>query len=226
MFQPPLVSCLCPTANRREFIPQMLRCFTQQDYPKIELIVLDDGDDKIGDLIPLDDRQQFSQLPRIRYFYELPKKNHGQKMNRCMELASGEYCIVVDDDDWYAPNRISRQIQPLLDNPQIQVSGTGQLYYRLHGANKAFRYVNLTDKKWIGAIAFRRSAWENNRFEERGFGADFYFINKIPYDQWCDLNDLTLMVSTIHAANAAPKCIPSPSFVEVPWETVTAIIEG
>jgi glycosyltransferase involved in cell wall biosynthesis len=55
----PLVSCLMPTADRREFIPCAIRCFKNQDYENLELIILDDGEQEIRDLIPSD--------PRIRY---------------------------------------------------------------------------------------------------------------------------------------------------------------
>jgi glycosyltransferase involved in cell wall biosynthesis len=210
-----------PTYNRREFIPRAIRCFLAQQYPadwNVELVVLDDGTDSIKDLLPPD--------PRIKYYYETPKKNHGQKMNRLMELAQGEYAVVWDDDDWYAPDRISKQIQPMLDNPQIQVTGTSQLFYVLHGAKKAFHYVNRTSLVWIGAIAFRRSAWEAHRFNDKPHGADYDFITQIPRDRWYDLADTNLLVATAHPTNAAKKPIPSSSFVEIPWETVQTIAEG
>ena len=38
----PLVSCIMPTANRRAFVPQAIHYFLQQDYPRRELIILDE----------------------------------------------------------------------------------------------------------------------------------------------------------------------------------------
>jgi cellulose synthase/poly-beta-1,6-N-acetylglucosamine synthase-like glycosyltransferase len=55
----PLVSCIMPTYNRRRFVPEAIRLFLAQDYPKKELLVLDDGEDTIVDLIP--------NRPQIRY---------------------------------------------------------------------------------------------------------------------------------------------------------------
>ena len=49
-----------PTRNRRAFVGQAIAYFQRQDYPARELIIVDDGDDPVGDLIPPDD-------PRIRY---------------------------------------------------------------------------------------------------------------------------------------------------------------
>ena len=49
----PMVSVCTPTYNRRPFIPSMLKCFEHQTYPKerIEWIIIDDGTDKIDDLV-------------------------------------------------------------------------------------------------------------------------------------------------------------------------------
>ena len=43
----PFVSVCTPTFNRRPFIPNLIRCFQAQDYPKelMEWIVIDDGDE-------------------------------------------------------------------------------------------------------------------------------------------------------------------------------------
>ena len=48
----PLVSCIMPTYDRRRFVPQAIKYFLQQDYPNRELIVVDDGTEPAGDLIP------------------------------------------------------------------------------------------------------------------------------------------------------------------------------
>lgn len=211
----PLVSCLCPTADRRWCMPQAFKCFAAYTYPNIELIVLDDGADPIKDLVPDD--------PRIKYVYDPQRKNHGQKMNICCELASGEYMIVHDSDDWYSPTRITRQIAPMIADPQIQVTGTSELLYVLHGSQRVFHYKNMTNLAWIGAIAFRKSAWQANRFNARPHGADYEFLQKIPKNQWLDLADTSLMLSTIHQSNAAPKRVPAPWWVEQPWAVAQKI---
>jgi glycosyltransferase involved in cell wall biosynthesis len=213
-----LVSCLCPTANRRQFIPRMLRCFKQQDYSNLELVIVDDGGESVADLVPSDD-------PRIRYVYELPRKNHGEKMNRCMELATGEVCIVWDDDDWYAPDRVSRQVAPFAD-PNVLVTGTSRLYYYVHGTENAYRYQNWTVLPWLGAFALRRSVWEKQPFQNIPAGADCQMLRTIPQEHWSDLNTLDLMVATIHPENASKKNLPSMSFIEAPWDDIRGVTKG
>ena len=58
----PFVSICTPTFNRRPFIPYTIKCIQSQDYPldKIEWIIIDDGTDKIGDLV--------CDIPQVKYF--------------------------------------------------------------------------------------------------------------------------------------------------------------
>ena len=57
----PLASCIMPTANRRQFVPEAIRYFLAQDYPNKELIVIDDGATTVGDLMPDDERIRYIQ---------------------------------------------------------------------------------------------------------------------------------------------------------------------
>ena len=71
----PMVSICTPTFNRRPFIPMIIKCFEHQLYPKdrMEWIIIDDGTDKIGDLV--------SHIPQVKYFKYDDKMTLGQKRN-------------------------------------------------------------------------------------------------------------------------------------------------
>ena len=58
----PTVSICTPTYNRRIFIPQLIKCFQKQTYPKqlMEWIVVDDGEDPVDDL--------FKGVECVKYF--------------------------------------------------------------------------------------------------------------------------------------------------------------
>ncbi len=213
-----LVSCLTPTADRREFWPRCLRCFLLQDYPALEWVIVDNGSDPIKDLLPPDPRIRYIRVPG-------PRLRHGALMNRAMESATGPVAIVLDDDDWYAPDRVSRQARPL-EGAGVDICGTGRLYYYLHGQQRAFVYRNMTKRPWLAAPAFRRSLWEARRFDDLVAGADTSFQRRIPPERQRDLDDLGLLVSTVHPRNAAPKRMPSASFVAVPWGEVMGVTGG
>src|SRR2546421_11736388 len=92
-----LISCIMPTYNRREFIPQALKYFERQDYPYKELIIVDDGTDTIIDLLP-------THL-QITYIMLSERCTLGMKCNIACSLAKGEVICHFDDDDYFAPHR-------------------------------------------------------------------------------------------------------------------------
>src|SRR5690606_1169828 len=100
---PPLVSCIMPTYNRRKFIPLSIQYFLRQNYAHKELIIVDDGTDPIGDLIP--------EEVGIRYLRLDKKLSLGEKLNIACENSKGEVIAHWDDDDWYGPQRLSYQIE-------------------------------------------------------------------------------------------------------------------
>ena len=69
----PFVSICTPTFNRRPFISSMIKCFLHQDYPKekMEWIIIDDGTDKIEDLV--------KDIPQVKYFKYDTKMSLGKK---------------------------------------------------------------------------------------------------------------------------------------------------
>ena len=103
----PLISCIMPTRNRRVFVQQALAYFERQNYPERELIVVDDGEDKIADLL--------ASYPRVRYIALARRTSIGEKRNIACKQARGEIIAHWDDDDWYAPHRLQHQVAPLLD---------------------------------------------------------------------------------------------------------------
>jgi glycosyltransferase involved in cell wall biosynthesis len=212
------VSCITPTYNRRGFWPRCLRCFSSQDYSELEWVILDNGTEPIVDLLPNDSRIQYFSVPQ-------PRLTHGEMMNLGFSKATGEVCIVWDDDDWYAPDRVSRQLAPFAD-PNVLVTGTSRLYYYVHGTENAYRYQNWTVLPWLGAFALRRSVWEKQPFQNIPAGADCQMLRTIPQEHWSDLNTLDLMVATIHPENASKKNLPSMSFIEAPWDDIRGVTKG
>lgn len=160
----PLVSCIMPTHNRRAFIPQAIEYFKRQDYPHKELIVVDDGDDGVSDLIPQDADIHYLHLPR--------KCSIGAKRNCACEIARGEIVILWDDDDWYAQNRISYQVAPLLagvaditgfDNSLLYDLPRGEFWSCTSQLHARMFYQGIVG----GTLAFRKILWnEQIRFPD------------------------------------------------------------
>jgi hypothetical protein len=101
----PRVSCIMPTADRRAFVRIALDLFAAQTYPNRELIVVDDGRDGVEDLC--------LTVPDVVYV-RVPPQSIGARRNIAVEHASGEIIVHWDDDDWYSPERLRLQVEPIL----------------------------------------------------------------------------------------------------------------
>src|SRR5947207_144911 len=107
MSEYPLISCIMPTRNRRAFLAQAVKLFLAQDYPNKELVTLEDGEECNWDV-----------MAGTNYHYL--GNTHltiGYKRNFAMwsRIAHGDILCHWDDDDYYGPQRLSVQVQPILD---------------------------------------------------------------------------------------------------------------
>lgn len=107
----PKVSCLTVTANRKHLMQRAIRCFRQQTYQNKELVIVDDGEEDLTDLLTSfpEDQVRYIRLEKK------PDNTLGKLRNLTLEEATGDFLVQWDDDDWYHPERISIQVQTLLD---------------------------------------------------------------------------------------------------------------
>jgi glycosyltransferase involved in cell wall biosynthesis len=195
----PLVTCIMPTYNRRAFVPQAIRCFLRQDYPNLELLVVDDGTDSIADCVPAKERVRYLRLDR--------KMTIGAKRNFACEHARGEFIVHWDDDDWYPSDRVTRQIDSLRDRG-CDISGSSRIYYYEASSARAWEYRYPTmNAAWVGGntLAYRKSFWAHHRFPDIQVGEDSRFVWSSRGRSICDLADPALCVATAHAENTSRK---------------------
>lgn len=216
----PLVSCIMPTANRRQFVPAAIRMFLGQDYPEKELIVLDDGEDSVGDLMPDD--------PRIRYIRHGRRQSVGRKRNLACAEARGEIIAHWDDDDWYAPDRLSRQVAAL-ESSGAAICGLDRVFFLDSSARRAWEYVYPEGgAPWVcgATLCYRKSAWQRHPFPEVNIGEDTRFVAGARDSPIVALPEREIFVGLIHRANTSPKYTHDPRWQPRPVETVEAIMGG
>ena len=107
----PLVSCIMPTRGRARFVAQSIAYFRRQDWPRRELLIVYEDEQ---DLPPAQGMAQELAEGRIRCVRMPPGSTIGAKRNEAVRLARGDIVAHWDDDDWYADERLSRQVAPLL----------------------------------------------------------------------------------------------------------------
>ena len=191
----PFVSVCTPTFNRRPFIPMMIQCFQHQKYPKdkIEWIIVDDGTDKIEDLV--------THIPQVKYFKYDTKLTLGKKRNILNEKAKGDIIIYMDDDDYYPPNRISHAVQMLQKNPEALCAGSSLMYIYFKHIGKMYAFGPYGPNHSTAAtFAFRRKLLELTSFDETACVAEekkFLKDYTIPFVQ-LDSDKSILVFSHIH----------------------------
>jgi glycosyltransferase involved in cell wall biosynthesis len=163
MSEQPFVSICTPTYNRRPFIEIMFQCFRNQTYPrdKMEWIIVDDGTDKIEDLILT------SKLPQIRYFKLKKKMKLGEKRNYMHKHVKGSIIVYMDDDDYYPPQRVEHCVETLLANPTALCAGSSELYLYFKHIDKMYQSGPFGDNHaTAGTFAFKKELLEQTKYDD------------------------------------------------------------
>lgn len=195
----PFVSVLTPTYNRRHFIPQIIKCFLAQTYPrdKMEWIVLDDGTDKVGDL--------FKDVPCVRYIAVEGKMMIGAKRNRLNAEAKGEIMVCMDDDDYYPPERVSHAVIKLTGSPH-QIAGSSELYMYYTTSGEIWRVGPYNPNHGTnGTLAYKRPYAKKHKYDE----TVAYAEEKSFLDGWkhsmVQLDSIKVMLVIAHTSNTFGK---------------------
>ena len=172
----PLVSCTMPTYNRRAFLPLTLAAFDGQDYPNREIIVVDDGTDSVEDIV--------AGHPGVRYLRLPHRTTIGEKRNLACGVAKGRIIAHWDDDDWYAPDRLSLQIAPLLAG-RADMTGFENLHLlELDGGQFWMVTAELHRRMFVGGVhggslVFWRQIYEEGiRYPEVNLAEDAMLISR------------------------------------------------
>lgn len=124
----PIVSILTPTYARHTFLPYLAHMIGAQTAPlhRIEWIVVDDSPSSFGGWFhtcPL-----HRQLMRLTYVYLPHKVTIGCKRNLVKTLASGQYLVHMDDDDYYAPNYVETVLSMFHSRDTPSLIGATTIY--------------------------------------------------------------------------------------------------
>lgn len=103
-----LVSVIMPVYNAEKYISSALNSIFEQDYPNIEIVLVDDCSKDSSAKIIAELQRTHSE---IVYFLQEKNMGAGAARNKALELAKGRYVAFLDSDDtWLAP-KISRQLE-------------------------------------------------------------------------------------------------------------------
>lgn len=116
----PLVTIAIPFYNNQETILSAVKSVFAQSYTNWELMLLNDGstDNSINLVNQINDS-------RVRIINDTINRGLVFRLNQIPILAKGIYLARMDADDLMHPERIYKQVQLLLNNPEIDVVDSG-----------------------------------------------------------------------------------------------------
>ena len=221
----PLVSVCTPTFNRRPFIKMMFECFRNQTYPKdrIEWIIVDDGTDKIKDLV------NSSDISQIKYFPLNEKMTLGAKRNFMHTKSTGAIIVYMDDDDYYPPERIEHAVDKLQKNRNALCAGSSELYIYFKHIQSMYQCGPYgPNHATAGTFAFRKELLNITKYNENASLAEekeFLHDYTIPFVQLDPMKTI-LVFSHNHNTFDKKKMLvnANPNFTKPSDKTVEAFI--
>jgi glycosyltransferase involved in cell wall biosynthesis len=165
----PLVSVIIPSYNHGQYLLDALKSIWLQNYPAIEIIVVDDGSTD-------NTREILKEIPGVKYIYQ---RNQGLSAARNTGIinSSGEFLIFLDADDWLLPEAININVNYLLQNEELAfVSGAHEKAFVENGESLDIaqevtnnHYIHLLEGNYIGmhaTVTYRRWVFDNFKFDE------------------------------------------------------------
>ena len=131
----PLVSILTPTYNRPEWLTLTLQSLINQTYSNWECLLVNDAGVSVQDVV-----NKFND-PRIKYYENPVNLDLAGTRNVATSRASGDWFIMLDDDDQLFPETIEFRLWRAKKlGAEIVYSRVLQCYYENTGG-KNYKYI-------------------------------------------------------------------------------------
>jgi len=167
----PLASIIIPVYNGAHFLAQAIESILAQEYPQVEIIVIDDGStDEIEAAV--------ARLPVDVRLIRQSNCGPAAARNRGVGAASGHYIAFLDVDDLWPSGNLQFMVGELERHEKADfVLGRGQLARIDQTQAEGFRFEGSPRESYptyIGAGLYRRRAFDRNgTFDETmRFGED------------------------------------------------------
>ncbi len=145
----PLITVAIPLYNHEKYIEQCLRAIVAQDYPNIELIVIDDGSP--DNSYQVAKKYLESQHTLTNYILKT-RKNKGlcNTLNEIVDLSSGVYFTVTGSDDYWKSDKVSDHVNFLEKNSDVTLVHSNSVV--VDGENNEGKVMDFSKKVNSGFI--------------------------------------------------------------------------
>jgi len=189
----------------------------------MEWIIVDDGTDKIRDMV------EESGIPQIRYIEVADKMSLGAKRNYMHTFVKGSIIVYMDDDDYYPPDRVSHAVSRLQESPNALCAGSSEIYIYFKQLKKMIQCGPYgPNHATAGTFAFKKELLAITKYEEHAALAEeraFLKEYTIPFVQLDPMKSI-LVFSHDHNTFDKRKMFdnPHPDFFKESTKTVENFI--
>jgi glycosyltransferase involved in cell wall biosynthesis len=187
----PLVSVVMPVHNGALYLSDAIKSILSQTYPHFELIIINDGSSDNSEYI-------INAFNDSRIKYNVFNKQQGivAALNFGLTLAKGDFIARMDADDISLKHRLAKQVEMLLNNPEIAILGTQ--YIGINGRSRALPILHddiiwhtLNASPFVHpSVMFRTSFIKLNSIR---YNVDYQFAEDLAL--WVECFSLTRMAN-------------------------------
>jgi glycosyltransferase involved in cell wall biosynthesis len=140
---PPRVTVGVPTYNRAESLARALESVLSQTYADLELVVSDNAS---TDGTPATCATFAERDKRVRAVRQPKNVGLTENFNRLLGEATGEFVMVLADDDWLEPTYVETCLGALDADPGLVLASGGARYHGDRGVVSRGAEVDLLDE--------------------------------------------------------------------------------
>lgn len=127
MLDSPKISVIMGIYNCAKTLPEAIESILQQTVTDWELIMCDDG--SVDNTYAVADKYRNSFPYKIVLLKNENNKGLNYTLNRCLQVAKGEYIARMDGDDLCSPERFEMELKILKEEPDISIVSTDMGYF-------------------------------------------------------------------------------------------------
>ena len=177
----PLVSIITPSFNQAQFLEATIQSVLEQDYPRIEYIIVDGGstDGSVDVIKKYEDK--------LVWWVSEKDKGQTDAINKGFAHAKGQILAWINSDDTYNPRAVGQAVKYLFENPEVAmvyadcnfINEAGQVIGKFNSAQTDYHrlregYVHIPQQ----TMFFRAKYWQ----ELGPLDPSFFFA--MDYDLW------------------------------------------
>ena len=200
------VSIIIPCFNGERFIDRCLHSIEIQDYPHIEVVVVNDGSIDQSESKILEWKEVLENKKISLIYIKQKNQGIGSAINTGLKYISGEYLLLLDIDDEYLQGALLERVQFLESHREMDVVRSNGWYVRKNGKS-LFIYdeceKNIQDvftallegktNNWAGSYMVRVSSlfkfYPEREIYQSKYGQNLQLLLPLLYNKKCGFID-------------------------------------